>query len=86
MTYKAENAGRQLVKINPNGTSQTCVCGETVKKDLSVRQHQCKVCGSSVHRDINSAQVILKLGLGNSLKDRTYHPSESVSLETVCFN
>lgn len=86
LTYKAENAGRQLVKINPNGTSQTCVCGETVKKDLSVRQHQCKVCGSSVHRDINSAQVILKLGLGNSLKDRTYHPSESVSLETVCFN
>jgi putative transposase len=84
LTYKAEYAGRQLIKVNPNGTSQTCVCGEPNKKDLSVRWHQCLSCGMSCHRDIVSAQVILKLGLGNDLKDITYRATESVSLEAVC--
>lgn len=60
LTYKAENAGKKLIKVNPNGTSQTCICGETVKKDLSVRHHKCLKCGYSNHRDIVSSQVILK--------------------------
>lgn len=82
LTYKAENAGKKLIKVNPNGTSQTCICGETVKKDLSVRVHYCLSCGYKNHRDIVSAKVILKLGLGHSLKDKTYRHSESVSLES----
>lgn len=75
LSYKAENAGRELIRVNPNGTSQRCSqCGTVVKKDLSVRWHDCPVCGLSVHRDINSAKEILKLGTdfckstwGNSL-------------------
>ncbi|MEP6924190.1 MAG: transposase, partial [Pyrinomonadaceae bacterium] len=63
LEYKAENAGRQLIKVNPNGTSQTCTCGETVKKNLSVRWHECLKCGVSNHRDIISSQVILSRGL-----------------------
>ncbi len=59
LTYKAENAGRQLIKVNPSGTSQTCVCGEIVKKKLSIRHHKCLKCGYENHRDIVSAQVIL---------------------------
>jgi len=30
LVYKAENAGRRLVAVNPSGTSQTCLCGEKV--------------------------------------------------------
>ncbi len=60
LEYKAENAGKKLVKVNPNGTSQTCICGETVKKNLSVRHHTCLKCGYSNHRDIVSAKVILQ--------------------------
>ncbi len=79
---KVENADKKLIEINPNGTSQTCICGETVKKTLSVRRHNCEKCGLSEHRDIVSAKVILKIGLGHNLKDKTYAVTQSVSLES----
>jgi putative transposase len=60
LKYKAENAGKSVIEVNPSGTSQTCICGETVKKDLSIRWHKCDACGLSEHRDIVSAQVILQ--------------------------
>lgn len=82
LKYKAENAGRELKEVNPNGTSQTCICGGVVKKDLSVRWHHCLNCGLSEHRDIVSAKVILKIGLGQSLKDVTYAVRQGVSLES----
>lgn len=82
LEYKAEDAGKKLVKVNPNGTSQTCICGETVKKDLSVRWHHCVHCGFKNHRDIVSSQVILKRAVGQTVKDVTYQVAESVSLES----
>jgi len=66
--YKAENAGRELKEVNPNYTSQTCLCGNREKKTLSQRWHNCLKCGLSIHRDILSAQIILKLGEGHSLE------------------
>lgn len=82
LKYKAENADKTVVEVNPNNTSQTCICGETVKKNLSVRHHHCLKCGYSEHRDIVSSKVILKIGLGHSLKDKTYQIAEGVSLES----
>ncbi|WP_258297749.1 RNA-guided endonuclease InsQ/TnpB family protein [Paenibacillus peoriae] len=65
VTYKAESAGRQVVKVNPYGTSQRCSnCGETVKKSLTIRIHQCS-CGYVADRDENAAINILKLALQN---------------------
>ena len=64
LLYKAENAGRKLVEVNPAGTSQTCICGERVEKDLSVRRHKCQKCGLDEHRDIAAAKVILNRALG----------------------
>jgi putative transposase len=85
LSYKAEWAGRKLVKVNPNGTSQTCsVCGYKVPKDLSVRIHNCPNCGISLHRDFNSALNILTLG--RSVWDVTCDSSQSVSQEAVCFS
>lgn len=58
--YKAEEAGRRVVKVDPYNTSQECSsCGEIVKKKLSERIHKCK-CGLVMDRDQNAAINILK--------------------------
>lgn len=72
LPYKAWRAGKEVVRVSPNGTSQTCArCGYPVPKDLSVRWHECPNCGFSIHRDINSAILILKLGLEQARRDDT---------------
>jgi putative transposase len=65
LVYKAEDAGRELWKVDPRGTSQRCVCGANVPKDLSQRWHECQSCGLSVGRDHASALEILRLGLSH---------------------
>jgi len=63
-SYKAEDAGRKVVLVNPANTSQMCsCCGQIVKKDLSIRVHNCPYCGLSIDRDLNAAKNILRLGL-----------------------
>lgn len=63
LSYKAECAGRELIKINPNGTSQICsCCGVKVEKTLAVRIHHCPYCGLILDRDFNAARNILALG------------------------
>lgn len=63
-TYKAENAGRVLVRVDPRNTSKKCSgCGRMVEKPLSVRVHSCPVCGLVIDRDQNAAINILGLGL-----------------------
>ena len=61
---KAESAGREIILVDPKGTSQTCsCCGEMVKKDLSVRMHVCPSCGLKIDRDVNAARNILARAL-----------------------
>ena len=63
-SYKAEEAGRKCVLINPAYTSQDCSrCGFRVKKKLSDRVHTCPACGLELDRDHNAALNILRLGL-----------------------
>jgi putative transposase len=63
-TYKAENAGRVVVVVDPRNTSRQCsCCGTMVEKSLSVRIHACPVCGLMMDRDQNAAINILGLGL-----------------------
>ena len=60
LTYKAADAGRQLVAVPPHYTSQNCsVCHTRVQKSLSVRTHVCPHCGYVADRDVNAAQNIL---------------------------
>ena len=62
LSYKAEEAGRLLIKVNPKGTTQSCAkCGGIVPKDLSVRIHDC-FCGFKTSRDHNAALNILRAG------------------------
>jgi putative transposase len=60
---KAAGAGRQTIAVDPRGTSQTCICGEPVPKDLSERWHTCPRCGLSLLRDQVSAMLVKKLGV-----------------------
>jgi putative transposase len=55
---KAEYAGKIVEFVNPAGTSQTCLCGFHVPKDLSVRIHRCPSCGLVMGRDQVSAKLI----------------------------
>jgi len=61
--YKAANAGRTMLLVDPRNTSQRCSsCGKLVKKELRERWHSCE-CGCSLDRDHNAAINILWLGL-----------------------
>jgi putative transposase len=61
LRYKAERAGGQFAIVDARNTSQECSgCRATVRKDLSVRIHQCAQCKMEVHRDVNAARNILK--------------------------
>ena len=63
-TYKAENAGRVIILVDPRNTSKKCsCCGTMVEKPLAVRVHECPVCGLVMDRDRNAAINILGLGL-----------------------
>jgi putative transposase len=59
LTYKAEEAGCEVVLVDPAHTTQECSsCGLVQKKSLAERQHSC-LCGASMHRDLNAAINIL---------------------------
>ena len=60
LDYKAEWAGSRIVKVDPRGTSQSCICGARVPKKLSTRWHLCPECGLSCDRDHASARIILQ--------------------------
>ena len=64
LDYKAAEAGKRVIKINPAYTSQICSqCGTKQKLKLSDRSYLCSCCGLSINRDINAAKNILTLGM-----------------------
>lgn len=79
LEYKAERAGTQIVRVDPNGTSQVCSrCGCAVPKTLSEREHRCLQCGFTAPRDVNAAWVILGRG-----KARTGPPRKGFRVRRV---
>lgn len=61
--YKAENAGKYVVMVDPSYTTQTCYnCGKRQKLSLKQRKYKCS-CGYIEDRDVNAAKNILSLGL-----------------------
>ncbi len=60
LRYKAESAGCEVVFVNSKNTTQECSrCHEIVKKDLTVRVHDCPFCNLVMDRDLNAAHNIL---------------------------
>lgn len=63
LASKAESAGRELIKVDPRGTSQVCSgCGCEVRKTLAVRVHDCPHCGLILDRDVNAAKNVHSRG------------------------
>ena len=61
---KAEEAGREVVRVNPAYTSQTCsVCGHRQPMPLSVRVYECPRCDLVIDRGHNGSKNILEEGL-----------------------
>ena len=64
LIYKAENAGRKLVLVNPQYTSQTCSnCGVIEASNRNKKEYNCFDCGYSGDADINAAKNILNKAL-----------------------
>jgi transposase len=75
---KAESAGRQVVFVDPQMTSQLCSAGgRMVKKDLSERWHSCE-CGAELDRDHTAA--IPMLFRGEASGPQVYGPVEAPRL------
>jgi putative transposase len=61
---KAAEAGREVVRVNPAYTSQTCsTCGHRQAMPLSVRVYECPTCGLVIDRDYNGSKNILEEAL-----------------------
>ncbi|WP_028085039.1 zinc ribbon domain-containing protein [Dolichospermum circinale] len=66
LEYFGKVYGRVIVSVAPQYTSQNCsICGEIVRKSLSVRTHVCK-CGCILDREHNAAINILTKALRQS--------------------
>ena len=71
LAYKAENAGKLYVQVDPRNTSQMCSgCGKLVPKTLKDREHCCQSCGLVLSRDLNASINILKRGIEKVRSER----------------
>jgi putative transposase len=64
LVYKAEDAGRELITVDPRHTSTMCApCGHTEGENrVSQAVFRCRRCGHEDHADINAARNILRAG------------------------
>jgi len=64
LSYKAANAGRRFIAVNPAYTSQDCSqCGHRQHLTLADRVYRCSCCRVEIGRDHNAALNIRALGL-----------------------
>jgi putative transposase len=71
LAYKAEEAGRQLIRVNPRHTSQRCAeCGLVARASRVGAVFRCQACGHTDHADINAARNILRAGLAQRERSR----------------
>jgi len=62
--YVCWKRGKFFAVVDARGTSQECPeCKGEVKKDLSIRVHECPHCGYKTDRDVASGQVIRNRGI-----------------------
>jgi putative transposase len=79
LTYKAANAGCELVKVDPRRTSQTCPeCQAVAAKTLAERMHRC-ACGCTLDRDVAAAMLVHQRAFGRSHGTCDEAPSQRVA-------
>ena len=63
ITYKAEEAGRCVIAVDPRNTSRTCShCGHVAAENRHDTEFRCQGCGHEAHADTNAAINILRAG------------------------
>jgi putative transposase len=64
VVYKAEDAGREVIAVDPRYTSQRCSsCGHAGRENrLTQAAFRCQLCGHEAHADVNAAINILRAG------------------------
>jgi putative transposase len=63
ITYKAEEAGRCVIAVEPRNTSRTCAqCGHIAAGNRHETEFRCQACGHEAHADTNAAINILRAG------------------------
>ncbi len=64
LSFKAEEAGRRVVGVDPRYTSQDCSsCGHRQKVPIG-KLYVCAECGAELNRDVNAALNVLQRGQG----------------------
>ena len=64
LAAKAEEAGRVMVTVNPQYTSQRChSCGHIDARNRNGVAFVCLACGHTGHADVNAARNVLRAGL-----------------------
>jgi putative transposase len=76
VTYKAELAGKRVVRVGEAFTTQVCAkCGKKVKRKLSERTIRCD-CGHELDRDLNAAaNLMAKFLLSQGQKALSHEPA-----------
>jgi putative transposase len=82
--YKAEEAGREVIAVEPRYTSQRCSqCGHNEAANrVTQATFRCQSCGFSEHADVNAAVNIL--GAGRALLASACGGSEVTHYPTMC--
>ncbi len=63
IAYKAEEAGRSIIAVDPRNTSRRCSnCGHTDAGNRRGALFACGACGHQEHADVNAAKNILRAG------------------------
>lgn len=72
ITYKAEEKGIKVIKIDPQYTSQMCpICGYINKRNRSTQaDFECLECGHIANADYNAARNIATPDIANIIKNR----------------
>ncbi len=69
LAYKAEEAGRTLIQVDPRNTSRRCShCGHVDKENRRGAAFECLGCGHRAHADTNAATNILRAGRAQQLQ------------------
>lgn len=65
LEYKAERAGKQVIKVSPKNTSKGCSNCGFIKKNLTLydRIFNCNSCEVTIDRDLNAAVNVKRLGI-----------------------
>ena len=78
LEYKSRAGGTKYIEVDSRNSTKTCSCCGVINSDikglagLSVRQWECKDCGSLHDRDINAARNTLIAGVGATLEELRY--------------